>query len=88
MNEKELTEELEKVKWTFAKSMPTIPHEYTLRKNMPDELFVDMVVAIRALGVVEYFWKKPYTYFYANGYKYWTMGNPLEDTTLINRAKA
>ena len=34
--------------WTFAKSMPTIPHEYTLRRKWKsDEEFATVVEFIR-----------------------------------------
>lgn len=87
MTEIELSEELEKQSWTFAKSYPTLPHWYIVRQKMDEQLFVDMVIKIRELGVEEKFWKKSYIYFYSNGYKYWTMGNPVNETTIINKAK-
>lgn len=77
-----------KTKFTFAKSMPNIPHEWSARHEWhSDEAFEDIVMYIRENGVKEKFWKKEYIYFYANGYKYWTMGNPLHITKIINRAK-
>ena len=37
--------------WTFAKSMPKTPHEYTLRRNAKDEVFFERVVIyIRQVG--------------------------------------
>jgi hypothetical protein len=74
--------------WTFAKSMPTTPHEYTLRKNAPDEtLFERVVMHIRHHGYKGRFGKTTYTYFDIDGWQYWTMGSPLPITILINRAK-
>jgi len=84
----EITMILFKSKFKFAFSMPKIPHEYTLKEDWYDkELFEKTVQAIRDNGVKEKFYKKTFTYFYANGYKYWTMGNPIVQTKLINRAK-
>jgi len=75
-------------KWTFAKSMAHIPHEYVVRQGPGDAAFVNAVLFIRAHGRAEKFFKKSYTYFYCDGWKYWTMGNPIDETTIINRAKA
>lgn len=73
--------------YKFAKTMVKIPHSYTLRDTWNDqEFFNECVQFIRDNGAIEFFWGKPYIYFYHNGYKYWTMGNPVEQTKLINRA--
>ena len=72
----------------FAKTMPDAPHWYTLRKTWEnDEEFVTCVQFIRDHGNVEYFWGKPYTKLEHGGYKYWSMGYPLDVTILINRAE-
>ncbi len=72
----------------FAKTMPNIPHEYTRRKDWPSESSFEWVVRfIRENGVQEKFGRKTFTYLYANGFKYWTMGSPVDRTILINRAK-
>lgn len=83
-----INEILEKAEFKFAKTMANIPHAYTLKEKWGDvELFNKVVMFIRENGVKEKFFSKTYTYYYANGYKYWTMGNSLEITKLINRAK-
>lgn len=76
--------------WTFAKSMPFAPHEYIVKDKCPltmeeFEYFVNMQ---REHGVKERWGKYNNPYLYIDDYKYWTMGAPLEDTTVINRAKA
>lgn len=38
--------------WTFAKTMPDIPHEYTLKKNNPRDVFKEAVEFIREKGDV------------------------------------
>lgn len=76
---------LEAAPWTFAKSMLHNPHHYTLRAKWEDADFVWVVETIRAHGYVETFKGRPYTLFAIGGFKYWTMGNPIEETTLINR---
>ena len=77
---------LKNAKFVFAKSMPKMPHHYTLRETWDSNTFDYVVQKIRELGVPERFFKKTYIYYYANGYKYWTMGNPTDQTKLINRA--
>jgi hypothetical protein len=69
--------------------MPQWPHEYTLRKNAPnEEEFLWLVAFIRDQGYDERFGKSA-TYIYLNidGWKYWSMGAPVPDTILINRAR-
>lgn len=81
---------LENAKYVFAKTMPTNPHYYTLRKTWNDKGFVDAVNFMRANGYEEWFGGRPYTQFNVNGWKYWTMGEPINKdgkpwTILINR---
>lgn len=80
--------------WIFAKSMPQNPHEYCLRRNfINDEDFVFAVKYIRENGVEYVFGGRRYIVFNMNGYRYWTMGAPINNadgshlTILINRAK-
>lgn len=77
---------LESQAWKFAKTMPDNPHFYTLKKTWSNKkLFERCVVLIRELGKEEYFRGWPYTCFYFNDYKYWSMGFPVKETILINR---
>jgi hypothetical protein len=82
------------VRWQFAKTMPQWPHEYTVRKWRPDleRDFLEFVVLIRRDGIV-----KPWprdaatpryrlTYLELDGWEYWSMGAPVPETTVINRA--
>jgi hypothetical protein len=78
---------IEATDWTFAKTYAeTWPHEYILRKNVNDHLFVEFVEHIRKHGYEDWFYKKPITYFEEDGLVYWTMGAPLAETIIINRA--
>jgi|GEM_PF-626228 len=87
-------EEYEKIKrillskrWIYAKTMPDHPHWYTLRKEWEkDEEFVYVVNAIRQYGYTEKFYNKNYTRLDIEDMKYWTMGAPVDETILINRA--
>lgn len=82
------------VRWQFAKTMPQWPHEYTVRRWRPDleREFFGFVELIRRDGVV-----KPWprdaadpryrlTYLELDGWEYWSMGAPVSETTVINRA--
>lgn len=73
--------------YTYARTMPYCPHWYTLRKNWQDDnRFVHVVETMRRYGYQERYGRKTFTRFDVNGFKYWTMGDPIETTILINRA--
>jgi len=72
--------------WTFAKTYAkTWPHEYIVRDRVDRELFVQLVRHIREHGYQGHFYRKPITYFDEAGMTYWTMGAPIDETTIINR---
>lgn len=75
--------------WTFAKSMPWCPHHYVVRKQCRDDAeFCAAVAYIRANGHQRWWGRKkdPLLYVQHGAHFYWTMGNPIEETTIINRA--
>jgi hypothetical protein len=77
-------------RWTFARSMPDQPHEYTLRKHCEHEIWWEAIVQlIRDHGTRERYGPKGYSYVYltVDNWRYWTMGWPVAETTVINRAK-
>ena len=63
-----------------------LPHEYTLRKNWDAAEFEWVAQHIRATGYEQQFIGRVWTYYDVGEHQYWTMGNPLSETTLINRA--
>ena len=75
--------------WRFAKTMPQWPHEYVVRSWAPDKdpVFQRFVILIRKQGYDAPFLAANYRYLEVGDWKYWTMGEPPEDTTIINRAK-
>jgi len=78
------------VEWRFAKTMPLIPHWYTVRewnKQKRDD-FTFLVRFIREHGEVIPWGRFMNTYLKLGVWKYWTMGAPIEETTVINRAIA
>ncbi len=73
-------------KWVFAKTYATTwPHHYIVRERVDEDLFIQMVKHIRRFGYEGRFYKKKITYFEEDGYVFWTMGAPIEETTIINR---
>ena len=84
-----LREMIARCQWTFAKTMPWAPHEYIVRGKCPlaDEDFVYFVNMQREHGVKEHWGKYFHPYLYIDDSKYWTMGAPIEETIIMNRAK-
>lgn len=75
--------------WTWAKTYVGVPHEYIVRNKCPlsDEEFESFVKAQREFGTHEVWGKYNFPYLYIDGYKYWTMGADIAETTVINRQK-
>lgn len=72
--------------WTFAKTYAkTWPHEYIVRTRVDEGLFLSLVRHIREHGYEGRFYHRPITYLDADGLVYWTMGAPIEETTIVNR---
>lgn len=71
--------------WTYAKTMPKWPHEYLVRERVDENLFERLVRHIRSNGYEGRFYSKKITYYEEDGLLYWTMGAPLDETTIINR---
>jgi len=82
-----LREFVDSSQWTFAKTMPEWPHEYIVRAKVDESLFEQLVHHIRANGYEGIFYRKSITYYDDSGLVYWTMGAPLQETTVINRCK-
>jgi hypothetical protein len=82
-----LSKFIDSQKWTFAKTMPLWPHEYIVRRNVDEGLFVQLVEHIRANGYAGSFYNLPITYLDHDGMTYWTMGAPIEETIIINRCR-
>jgi hypothetical protein len=90
MIQSELDAYLASQKWTFAKTMAAIPHEWTARpKTSPGDIeFQSAVIALRQLGKPRKFGRREFIYYTANGFSHWTMGAPVGATTIINRCLA
>ena len=79
---------IERCEWRFAKTMPQWPHCYIVRGNcsLEDDEFVNFVWSQRVLGSYDVWGNYRQPYLHIDGYKYWTMGCEIENTTVINRA--
>lgn len=76
--------------WKEAKSYKdTAPHQYIVKEwpEVEEDLFEEFVHHIREEGYPDNFYSKTYIYYRVDGWKYWTMGAPVEETTVINRAR-
>ena len=63
--------------------------EYIVRGKCPltEEEFLYFIDMQRGFGVHEHWGKYYLPYLYIDDYKYWTMGAPVEETIVMNRAK-
>ena len=82
-----LREFINSAQWTYAKTMPEWPHEYLVRDRVDSVLFEALVRHIRQHGYEGRFYQRVLTYLVDDGLLYWTMGAPIEETTIINRCK-
>ena len=73
--------------WTYAKTMPKWPHEYLVRERVDEGLFEQLVSHIRSNGYEGRFYSEKITYYEKNGFLYWTMGAPINETNIINRCR-
>lgn len=69
----------------------TAPHEYVVRKWESDDQgqaeFDRFVVLIRRFGYADFYYRVRHIYWAIGDHKYWTMGWPVEETVVINRAR-
>jgi hypothetical protein len=87
MELKKLREFISNNDWRFAKTMPESPHWYVVRNECLDLEFTEFAMHIRLHGIERLWGNRSYIYLDIDGYSYWTMGNPIEETTIINRAE-
>jgi hypothetical protein len=83
---------IERRKWREAVTYrKTAPHEYTVREwevgGQADQSFDQFTTFIRRFGYADFFYRVRHLYWVIDEFKYWTMGWPVEKTTVINRAR-
>ena len=72
-----------------AKTMPEIPHEYTVRSPENEAAYVALFNLILENGVYEKWRGRKYQYWYpGDGWKYWRMNNDIQYSLCLNRARA
>lgn len=69
----------------------TAPHEYIVRAwevgGQANQDFDQFIIQIRRFGSADFYYKIRHLYWAIDEFKYWTMGWPVEQTTIINRAR-
>lgn len=80
---------LSEAEYRFAKSMPTVPHSYTLVDTWDDpERFWECDEFIREHGYPHKFFRANFIYFDIDGHHYWNLPKPDRKVIkLINRAQ-
>jgi len=77
---------LESQRWHYARSRPENPHSYCLRRETDDqEIFKQIVEFIREYGSPYPWWGHVYDQLPLGEWCYWTMGDIIENTILVNR---
>ena len=89
MDKTDFSRFVESHKWIFAKTYAEkAPHEYIVKDYLNDEekpIFEQAVIYIRENGFPAFFGGYEHIYLYYEGHYYWTMGDPVEDTIILNR---
>ena len=79
---------IENSNWIFAKTYAkTWPHEYIVRDQINEDIFLQLVEQIQNHGYQGKFYHKNITYFDYLNKVYWTMGAPINETIIINRCR-
>lgn len=87
--ENKLRKFIQRCNWKWAQTYLTCPHEYIVRGKcaLSDREFVEFVEAQREFGLHQVWGKYNNQYLFIDGYKYWTMGDTIPNTTIMNRQK-
>lgn len=73
--------------WTVAKTMPDWPHSYMVRgRTLDEDDFIRAARVIRTFGDPGKFYTRTNIYLHDGHTRYWTMGEPLTECQIINRA--
>lgn len=83
----DIVKTVERLKFVFAKSMPRIPHYYTVKNEHNKEDYERLFHYIIDNGYYDKFFKKYYRYCNIGEYKYWVMSEDIEESIIINRRK-
>ena len=76
-------------KWIFAKTYAErAPHEYIVKDYLDANektTFKDAVIFVRENGFPAFFGGYEHIYLYYDNHYYWTMGDPVDETIILNR---
>jgi hypothetical protein len=82
----ELREAVAGLTWTFAKTMPHIPHWYIVRSPANETIYAELFNAIHERGYTAKFGSAKYKYLeLGDGFKYWAMTTNLAVSKILNR---
>ncbi len=91
MNDDQLRDFVNNFTWTYAKTYAKIcPHEYIVKDKIGKgfwDSFAEVVRYIREKGFTANYKSRSGEYYILDDYYYWTMVDPVEETTILNRAK-
>lgn len=87
MTIEEAKQYIQSVRWQYAKTYVTAPHEYTVLDWAPEtqQKMIDFANFILDNGHKEKFYSKKFTVLEIDDMKYWSMDFPTNNTNLINR---
>lgn len=75
-------------RWTFAKTVPHVPHWYAVKgRDLPEADLEWAVALILRDGYVERFWNQPWHYVRLDGWRYWPTRNQRPSWFMLNRAR-
>lgn len=78
-------------KWRWAKTYAdSAPHYYIVKDKLEEpwqSQFSSMVTAIREYGFDAMFYSSTNRYLIVDDWYYWTMGAPVNETDIINKAR-
>jgi hypothetical protein len=91
MNNDKLRDFINTFTWTYAKTYAKVcSHEYIVKEKIDDKYhkpFALVVSYIREEGFTAKYKGRSGEYYILDDHYYWTMGDPVEETTVLNRAK-
>ncbi len=92
MTHQEFEQFISRNRWIFAKTYAAFcPHEYVVKDRLPaaeQRVFEQIVAFIRENGFIAIYGRKgPNRYYTVGEHYYWTMGAPVEEEIILNRAR-
>lgn len=81
----EVLQAIDNLEFVYAKSMPKIPHYYTVKNDKNKKHYETLFRYILKNGYIEKFYNKEYRYCDIGLYKYWLMSEDINVSKIINR---